>query len=135
MDIGTGAGLPGIPVAIAEPQRQVYLVEPVAKRAAFLELAVERLGLENVDVLVQRAEDVSKQVDVCFARAVAPPVKAWELTAPLLRPGGRLLYFAGRSWSATIEDDLRARGAAFHLCDHGGFAWQGPIVIMARTSQ
>ena len=135
VDVGAGAGLPGIPVAIAEPGRHVVLLEPAAKRAAFLELAVEALRLKNVDIRIARAEDVNLRADACFARALAPPHRAWQLSEPLLAPQGRLLYFAGRSWSPATEDELTARGVRATVCDQAQFAWQGPIVIMARTSQ
>jgi 16S rRNA (guanine527-N7)-methyltransferase len=135
VDVGAGAGLPGIPVAISEPKRHVVLLEPVAKRAAFLELAVEGLQLQNVDIRIARAEDVALQADACFARALAPPRRSWQLSERLLRPQGRLLYFAGRSWAPPVEDELRAQGVLATVCDQPQFAWQGPIVIMARTSQ
>ncbi len=135
IDLGAGAGLPGIPVAIAEPERRVVLIEAMAKRAAFLELAVQHLGLANVDVRVARVEDVDVLGDTCFARALAPPHEAWHLAERVLRPRGQLVYFAGRSWSAAISTDLRAAGARTEVCDRPQFAWQGPIVIMARTSQ
>jgi 16S rRNA (guanine527-N7)-methyltransferase len=135
VDVGAGAGLPGIPVAIAEPGRHVVLLEPAAKRAAFLELAVETLRLGNVDVRIARAEDVNLQADACFARALARPPRAWQLTEHLLTPRGRLLYFAGRSWAPAMEEELRTLGVGATVCEQPQFAWQGPIVIMARTSQ
>jgi 16S rRNA (guanine527-N7)-methyltransferase len=135
VDVGAGAGLPGIPVAVAEPERHVILVEAHARRAAFLELAVENLGLVNVDIRMARAEATELQADVCFARALAPPERAWQLTEHLLGPGGRLLYFAGRSWSPATGADLAAFGVHSSVGDRPQFAWQGPIVIMARTSQ
>ncbi|HEX2267329.1 MAG TPA: 16S rRNA (guanine(527)-N(7))-methyltransferase RsmG [Actinomycetota bacterium] len=134
-DVGAGAGLPGIPVAIAEPGRHVVLLEPAARRAAFLELAVEVLRLENVDIRIARAEEANLRADTCFARALARPHRAWQLSERLLGPRGRLLYFAGRSWARAMEDELRARGVDATVCDQAEFAWQGPIVIMARTSQ
>ena len=135
VDIGAGAGLPGIPVAIVESHREVVLVEPQHRRAAFLELAVAELGLTNVSVEVARAEALALKGDVCFARALAPPPKAWRLAEPLLRPGGRLLYFAGRTWSPSAEVNLHGIGVETRACAPPEFAWQGPIVMMARTSQ
>ena len=135
VDVGAGAGLPGIPVAIAEPGRHVVLLEPAAKRAAFLELAVEALRLDNVDIRIARAEDVNLRADTCFTRALARPRRAWHLSERLLTPRGRLLYFAGRSWAPAMEDELRAQGVYATVCDQPEFAWQGPLVIMARTSQ
>lgn len=134
VDVGAGAGLPGIPIAISEPGRHMILLEPVGKRAAFLELAVETLRLTNVDIRIARAEDTTMQADVCFARALAPPRRAWQLTERLLTPQGRLVYFAGRSWPA-VEGELSALGVLATVCDQPEFAWQGPVVIMARTSQ
>ena len=135
IDLGAGAGLPGIPIAIAEPGRHVVLLEPTRKRAAFLELAVERLGLRNAEVLMARAEDVDLDADACLARALAPPARSWELASPLLRPHGRLLYFAGRSWSSSDQARLELLGVRAEACSAARFAWQGPVVIMARTSQ
>ena len=134
-DLGSGAGLPGIPVAIAEPDRKVVLVEATAKRAAFLELVVQDLGLQNVEVLVARAEDLRAVFDTCFARALAPPSQAWRLAHRRLRADGQLLYFAGRSWSEATAAKLAAAGVHVTVCDQGEFAWQGPIVIMTRTSR
>jgi 16S rRNA G527 N7-methylase RsmG len=62
---------------------------------AFLELAVERLGLGNVEIVGERAEDLDELADVVTARAFAPPEHAWIEASRLLRPGGRLVYFAG----------------------------------------
>src|SRR2546428_2665518 len=97
-DIGSGAGLPGIPFAISRPDLSVYLVEPRARRAAFLELAVDSLKLSNVRILVSRVEGLDLAVDFCLARAVASPANTWRLAQFLLAPGGRLLLWAGRSW-------------------------------------
>ncbi len=96
-DLGSGAGLPGIVVAAALPRIEVTLVERRHRRVAFCELAVERLGLENVRVLAGEIEGCGLAVDLCFARALAPLPEAWRLAAPLLREGGRLVYFAGGS--------------------------------------
>lgn len=100
MDLGSGGGLPGIPVAIAVPGLRVVLVESRRVRASFLELAVERVGLQNADVHVGRIEELSEAADVCFARALAPPAASWALAEPHLKPAGRLVYFAGARTSA-----------------------------------
>lgn len=94
-DIGSGAGLPGLVVAIARPGLRVVLVEPRRSRAAFLELAVERLEVANASVLLGRIEQATGPAEICFARAYAPLPEAWRVALPLLRPGGRLVYFAG----------------------------------------
>jgi 16S rRNA (guanine527-N7)-methyltransferase len=106
-DLGSGAGLPGVVVAVARPLLLVTLVEPRRSRAAFLELAVERLALENARVHVGRIEDLVEPVDLCFSRAFAPPAVAWELALPRLRPGGRLVYFGELSKGDGRFDGVR----------------------------
>jgi 16S rRNA (guanine527-N7)-methyltransferase len=127
-DLGSGAGLPGIPVAIARPDAAVTLVEMRRNRAAFLELAVERLQLANVDVHPGRAEDLPDAgFDVCLARAFAPLRPAWETARRLLRPSGVLLYWAGRGAdpAADAPDDARVTTSRT-----SSLAEAGPIVIM-----
>jgi 16S rRNA (guanine527-N7)-methyltransferase len=96
-DLGSGAGLPGIPLAIALPRCRFTLAEARSKRSAFLELAVERLGLANVAVHAGDAESLPAGADVITARAFAPLPRTWPLAARLLRAGGRLIYFAGET--------------------------------------
>lgn len=127
-DLGSGAGLPGIVLAVARPTLAVRLVEIRAPRAAFLELAVERLGLANARVLRSRIEDLSQPVDLCFARALAALPGAWELAEPLLRPGGRLVYFAGEG--ARIP--ARIAGRTPEIPPAPVLERGGPLVIMAR---
>ena len=103
-DLGSGAGLPGIPLAIALPGCRFTLAETRSKRSAFLELAVERLELANVVVHAGRAEGLSAGADVITARAFAPLERTWPLAARLLRPGGTLIYFAGEA----LRDPKRA---------------------------
>src|SRR6266508_3997126 len=92
--------LPGVVIAIALPGVGVVLAEARSKRAAFLEMAAVELGLANVAVHASRVEALPGPFDACTARAFAPPDRAWALARPLLRPGGHLLLFAGRSWTA-----------------------------------
>lgn len=130
-DLGSGAGLPGIVLAVARPSLSLKLVEPRRRRVALLELAVERLGLANAEVLPVRAEALDDPVDLCFARALAPPERAWALAERLLRPAGRLVYFAG------AEEALSTRGTpvtAKRYPAPGGPLLEsaGPLVIMAR---
>lgn len=129
-DVGSGGGLPGIPVAIARPGIHVVLIEPRAGRAAFLELAVQELDLANAEVRAAEAAGVRLRADACLARALAPPGETWARASPLLRPGGRVLYFGGRSWSAQAEEALRDQGVRCQICASGSFRGHGPIVIM-----
>jgi 16S rRNA (guanine527-N7)-methyltransferase len=131
-DLGSGAGLPGIPVAIARPDLRVALIESMTRRAAFLEYAVEKLEIQNARVLPARCEAVQETADVCVARALAPPLGAWKLAVPLLRPAGALLYFAGRSWDDRDTTHLEEREVTSQICVPGEFPWQGPIVMMTR---
>lgn len=99
VDVGSGAGLPGIPLALARPDLTVVLLEPLARRAAFLTEVVADLGLApRVSVLRARAEDHAREkprYDVAVARAVAPLDRLAGWCLPLLRPGGRLLALKG----------------------------------------
>ena len=130
LDLGSGGGLPGMVVAIARPSLQVGLVEPRRRRAAFLELAVERLGLQNVAVLALPAGRLEMEVDVCFARALAALTEAWELARPLLRPGGRLVYFGGQGFRK--PDPMPPDHSSFRVLRSPALASSGPLVIMTR---
>ena len=95
-DVGSGAGLPGLPLAIVRPDVRVVLVEPLLRRAMFLGEAVEALGLtDRVEVLRGRAEEQKLAVDVVTARAVAPLDRLAGWTLPLARVGGTLLALKG----------------------------------------
>jgi len=99
-DVGSGAGLPGIVLAIARPDVHLTLIEPMERRTAWLEDEAERLGLDNVDVLRARAEDVPGSgrllpLDQVTARAVSALRTLIPLTAPLVRSGGELLLMKG----------------------------------------
>jgi len=104
VDVGSGAGLPGLVLALLLPAARVTLVEPMARRVAFLEECVARLGLGNVDVLRGRAEELAGKVsaDVATARAVAPLEKLAGLCAGLVRPGGKVLAIKGAGAEAEL---------------------------------
>lgn len=127
-DLGSGAGLPGIVVAIAIPQLELGLVEIRQRRVAFLEFAVAELALPNVRVLARRVEDLTEPVDVCFARAFASAGTAWEAAEPRLRVGGRLVYFAGGEWSSSsVPSTARLQAVRPPVLESAG-----PLVIMTR---
>lgn len=128
-DLGSGAGLPGIPVAISCPWLQVDLVESRRSRVGFLELAVEHLRLENARVLGVRIETLSEKVNLCFARALASPTASWKAAEPLLLPRGRLVYFAG----AGSELAGLPRDVTVDVIPAIALARSGPLVIMTRT--
>ena len=116
VDLGSGGGLPGIPVAIVSPERHVHLLEANQRKAGFLELAAQELALENVTVVSGRAQEVALEADVCLTRAFAPPAETWKVARMLLNRGGKVLYYAGRSWNQDIQADLERAGAAVAVC-------------------
>jgi 16S rRNA (guanine527-N7)-methyltransferase len=104
-DLGSGAGLPGVVVAIALPRLRMLLVERRPRRAALLELAVEELGVSNATVFAGRVTEMPGPVDVALARAFAPLNEAWAQARGILRPGGRLVYFAGGEKSVPVAPE------------------------------
>ncbi|MGC4175378.1 16S rRNA (guanine(527)-N(7))-methyltransferase RsmG [Demequina sp.] len=105
VDIGSGAGLPGLVIAAMEPSRRVVLVEPMERRCAWLREAAETLGLDGVTVVRGRAEEVREVVeaDVVTARAVASIDKLVKWAAPLLADDGRMALLKGRSATDELE--------------------------------
>lgn len=104
-DLGSGAGLPGLVLAVRRPDLEVTLVEPLLRRTTFLEEAVEDLGLTNVRVVRARAEELHRQetFDVVTSRAVAPLDKLSRWSLPLTRSGGLFLSMKGSSAEAELE--------------------------------
>jgi 16S rRNA (guanine527-N7)-methyltransferase len=107
-DIGTGAGFPGIPLAVALPAARVDLVESLGRKCAFLARAVEAARTPNAAVVCARAEEWSaRDVDVVTVRAVAPLSVLAEYAAPLLRLGGTLV-----AWKGVRDAAEEAQGSA-----------------------
>ena len=95
-DVGSGAGLPGLVLAIARPDVDLVLIEPMERRVDWLSAEADRLGLENVTVLRARAEEAPQEtLDQVTARAVTALSKLIPITAPLLRPGGEMIFMKG----------------------------------------
>ena len=115
VDVGSGAGLPGIALKIARPELEVTLIEADQAKAAFLVHACATLRLENVEVVARRAEEAGhdpalrEKFDVAVARALAPLPVLVELCLPLVRVGGRLLA------QKTTDEDPAAAAAAITL--------------------
>jgi 16S rRNA (guanine527-N7)-methyltransferase len=127
-DLGSGAGLPGVVVAIACPDLAMTLVESRRPRAAFLQLVLDRLELANGAVSNVRVETLDGPVDLCFSRAFARVGVAWGAADRLLAPGGRLVYFAGERFDPSeLPED-----AASTLVTTSALARSGPLVIMSR---
>jgi 16S rRNA (guanine527-N7)-methyltransferase len=112
VDIGSGAGFPGLPLAIARPQLEVDLLESNARKCAFIARAIERLEQGNADVVCARAEDWGRakgagRYAVACARALAPLATLVEYASPLLREGGVLV-----AWKGARDAAEEAQGAA-----------------------
>lgn len=117
-DIGSGAGLPGIVLAIARPDLQVTLVEPLLRRTTFLDEVVADLSLDNVEVVRARAEELhgSREFSIVTSRAVAPLDRLLAWSMPLVRKGGALVAMKGSSAREEVE------AAAVALRRHGAGA-------------
>ena len=109
IDVGTGAGFPGLPLKILYPQMHLTLVESIGKKATFCEHVVDKLGLEGVAVIQMRAEELGRlathreQYDWALARAVAIMPVLLEYLLPLVRVGGRVLAMKGASGPAEAQ--------------------------------
>lgn len=143
LDVGSGAGLPGIPLAIARPDLRVTLVEPLLRRATFLQEVVDSLGLD-VAVYRGRAEDRATQAavgtaDVVASRAVAPLAKLMGWCLPLARTGGRVLAIKGVSAAEELERDresirrLGGRHLQLRQCGAGLLASPTTVVEAERA--
>lgn len=106
VDIGSGAGLPGIVLAMVRPSLEVVLLEPLLRRSVFLEECAAALNLSNVTVVRARAEEKAAahiRADIATARAVAPLDRLAGWAVRLLRPGGELLAIKGQSAAAEVD--------------------------------
>jgi 16S rRNA (guanine527-N7)-methyltransferase len=138
VDVGSGAGLPGIPLALARPDLRLTLLEPMARRVAWLNEVVEQLGL-SVSVIRGRAEEVGvrqrlNDCDAVTARAVAPLGRLATWCLPLLRPGGSLLALKGASAAEELARDERsvalAGGRRQHIVTCGADVVDVPTTVV-----
>jgi 16S rRNA (guanine527-N7)-methyltransferase len=140
VDVGSGGGVPGIPLAIARPDLRVTLVEATQKKAAFLEAVAQALGLSNVSVHAGRAEELCKgelagAFDVVTARAVARLAKLVPLTAPFARPGGLLLLVKGQRAGEELAEAARALRARRLVHERTVETPTGRIVVLRKTER
>jgi 16S rRNA (guanine527-N7)-methyltransferase len=129
-DLGSGAGLPGIVLAILRPDVLVHLVESQRRRLAFLELALDTLRLGNAIARGVRVEQLDDRYPTAVARAFADAETSWRLAEPHLAPEGRLVYFGGRRFDPAGLEDLGARVRT--VPPPALLASAGPLVIMGR---
>lgn len=136
IDVGSGAGLPGLVIAIARPDLDLHLVEPLARRTAWLEEAVRELGLVNVTVHTARAESLWGRIRAPWvtARAVTKIVQLAQWTLPLLEAPGALLALKGSSAAAELaaaDPALRRLGASStSLLTVGGDRLEEPTTVV-----
>ncbi|MEX0753520.1 MAG: 16S rRNA (guanine(527)-N(7))-methyltransferase RsmG [Actinomycetota bacterium] len=135
-DLGSGGGIPGLPLAIAVPELSITCVEARRNRVAFIELAIDDLELRNARARPGRIEDLAQRVDLCFARALKSAAESWRLAQPLLRPGGRLVYFGGKGFGGPdqLSPELRDGPGTpqVRVVEPSGLESAGPLVIMGR---
>ena len=126
-DIGSGAGLPGIVIALARPDLKVTLIEPLERRVEFLKEATEGLDIE---VIRGRAQDVKKSADYVTARAVAPLEKLKKISWHMVKTGGALLAMKGESAAAEM---VGVKNAVLHEIELEGIGL-GRIVELRKPS-
>ncbi|MET3961940.1 16S rRNA (guanine527-N7)-methyltransferase [Marmoricola sp. OAE513] len=135
-DIGSGAGLPGLVMAIRRPDLQITLIEPLLRRTTFLDEACEKLALDNVTVRRGRAEEVhgSAQFDVVTSRAVAPMDRLARWSLPLVRSGGSFLAMKGSSAETEIATAgkiiERERGRFVRVQELGADFLEQPVRVV-----
>ena len=133
-DVGSGAGLPGIPMAIAQPNAHFTLIEPMERRSDWLKAQVQELGLTNVVVLRARAEEVGEVFDIVTARAVSNLSKLLRLTIDLIREGGELLALKGSKAAEEIAEaqklSKKLKLAGFDLLTVGAEHLSDPTTVV-----
>ena len=146
IDIGTGAGFPGIPLKILFPQMHLTLVESVQKKAAFCEQVIHKLGFTNAEVRTERAEELGQaakfreQADVAAARAVAGLPTLLEYLFPLVKVGGNVLCQKGENAAEEVEqakaaaDALGGKLVAVKNIAYPVFSDKRYLVIYQKTS-
>src|SRR5207253_2218268 len=113
--VGSGGGFPGLAIAIARPRARVLLVEAIQKKAAFLSETASALGLINVTVAAERAEDAARSrrdaFDRATIRAVGTIALCLEYALPFVKPGGEAVLYRGPEDAASEEEAVRSVGA------------------------
>ncbi len=137
-DVGSGAGLPGIPLAIARPDLRITLIEPLLKRSTYLAEITQQLGLDNVTVTRGRAEEQPKAAfDAVTSRAVAPLGKLAGWSLPLVVGGGEMIAMKGESVAEELERDRaqieKAGGTNPTILTVGAGTLEQPTTLISIT--
>ena len=111
LDIGSGAGFPGLILAIEYPQISFVLAEPLHKKASFLKTAVRTLGLENVDVATCKAQELEQTFDLILSRAVAPTQELLQIAKPVSMAQTRYLFYKGQE----VYNELKGLDVEYEL--------------------
>lgn len=136
-DVGSGAGLPGIPMAIAQPDAHFTLIEPMERRSDWLRQITAEIGLTNVTVLRARAEEVGEAFDLVTARAVSALPKLLRLTVPITNHGGKVLALKGSKAAEEIEEAKKLakklKIAGFEVVHTGKQFLAEPTLVVVTT--
>ncbi|MDE2591776.1 MAG: 16S rRNA (guanine(527)-N(7))-methyltransferase RsmG [Actinomycetales bacterium] len=136
-DVGSGAGLPGIPMAIAQPNAHFTLIEPMERRSNWLLQQVSELGLQNVTVKRARAEEVGETFDIVTARAVSALPKLLRMTVPLTKFGGQILALKGSKAADEIAEAQKLKAklkiSGFEIVQVGTEHLTDPTTVVRTT--
>jgi 16S rRNA (guanine527-N7)-methyltransferase len=136
-DVGSGAGLPGIPMAIAQPEANFTLIEPMERRSDWLKATIADLGLTNVRVLRARAEEVAEVFDVVTARAVSALPNLLKMCVPMTKHGGEVIALKGSKAADEIKDSKKLQKKlgieSFEIVRVGGdFLQDSTLVVRTK---
>jgi 16S rRNA (guanine527-N7)-methyltransferase len=133
-DVGSGAGLPGIPMALAQPDAHFTLIEPMERRSDWLKLMVSELELTNVTVKRARAEEVGDVFDIVTARAVSALPKLLKMCVPLTKHGGEVIALKGSKAGEEIEESKKLQKklgiASFEIIKVGAELLAEPTLVV-----
>jgi 16S rRNA (guanine527-N7)-methyltransferase len=133
-DVGSGAGLPGIPMALAQPQAQFTLIEPMERRSDWLKRVVQDLELANVRVHRARAEEIAEVFDVVTARAVSALPNLLRMCVPMTKHGGEVIGLKGSKAAEEIQDAKKLQKklgiASFEIVRLGGEFLTDPTLVV-----
>ena len=138
IDLGTGGGFPGIPLAILSPDKEFVLADSLAKRLDVIRELMEKTGIKNVELVHGRAEDLGKDpsyrecFDICVSRAVADLAVLAEYCLPLVRIGGSFIAYKGPGWEEEVkraEKAVAILGGSFFHCHDAGSTENGHVLL------